>query len=636
MTTVLEAPAGQLMSTSDFDLQFVDIIGRAWQEHPGWKPGDPWEDRWVYPEDEGYQTLGWQIIEWAHTYLGSPGGPGRLRLTPEQQRILLWFYAFDPETQDPVYREMCLVRSKGWGKDPFAAVMCAIEFVGPCRLGGWDADGEPVAIPHFNPRVQLSAVSKDQNTNTASLFPVLMDQEFKDLFKVNLGVELSYAQDRKCTLEVITSNYRTQEGARPSFVIENEIHHWTPTMNGFDLHAVLGRNLEKRGHADPWARRVMITNAYRPSEESVARMVREGWEDGQAGRAVDTGTLLYDSIEVRSDVPLVPPEEHRTDVDGEGNPKASVEDRVKWLAKLLHEIRGDSFWLYPEQTARSILSPQNKDSWADSRRFYFNQITATEEAWLDRQDIRAAIDEEVAYQRRNASSDLDNYEVGWSKVSPSDPVVLFFDGSKSDDATGLVGCRVEDGYVFTVGVWQRPKNLVDEEKERWRVDRSKVDAQLRRAMARFNVVAFFADPSHAKDDSDYTPYWDSLLDEWHRDFSDRLEPWATNGQGGRKHSIMWDMTSPQRTAQFVEAAQKTVDDFQSLDIKIDGHPALVAHLTNAQEREYEKNGITLGKESRFSSRKIDLAVCLVGARMLARIVKLGGYDESGAGEFWGS
>ena len=75
--TTLEVSADHLMSTSDFDLQFVDIIGRAWQEHPEWKPGDPWEDRWVYPEDEGYQTLGWQIIEWAHTYLGSPGGPGR-------------------------------------------------------------------------------------------------------------------------------------------------------------------------------------------------------------------------------------------------------------------------------------------------------------------------------------------------------------------------------------------------------------------------------------------------------------------------------------------------------------------------------------------------------------------------------
>lgn len=240
----------------------------------------------------------------------------------------------------------------------------------------------------------------------------------------------------------------------------------------------------------------------------------------------------------------------------------------------------------------------------------------------------------MAAQRRNADADLDNYEIGWAKVAPDEPVVLFFDGSKSDDATGIVGCRVEDGYCFTVGVWRVDPH--DHNGEPQTVNRDKVDAQFRRAMARFRVVAVWGDPSHARDEVDYTPYWDALLDTWHRDFSDELAPWANNGATGSKHSIMWDMTSPQRTAQFVEAAQKTVEDFSSLDIKIDGHPALVQHLTNAQEREDEKNGITLGKESRYSPRKIDLAVCLVGARMLARIVKLGGYDESSSGEFWGS
>lgn len=629
--TVLDMPVEEMLSTSGFDFQYVDTIGKAWQQHPDWEEGDPWEDRFIYPEDEGYATLGWQIIEWVHVYLNSLDGTGRFRLTPEQQRIILHWYSFNPETEKPRYREMCLVRSKGSGKDPLAAVLCAVEFVGPCRLGGWSASGEPIAVAHWNPLVQLSAVSKDQNKNTASLFPVLMDKEFQDLFQVQLGVELSYANQRKCSLEIVTSNYRTQEGARPSFVIENETHHWTQTMSGPELHSVLGRNLNKRGHSDSWARRVMITNAYKPSEESVARTIREGWEDAQAGRAVDTETLLYDSIEVRSDVPLLPPKEFWADQDAK---YPAVEDRVQWLARLLREVRGDAFWLDPEQTAREILSPQNQDTWSDSRRFYFNQITAAEESWVDRSDVRASIVEKVAERRKEANAELDHYEVGWAEVGPSEPVVLFFDGSKSDDATGIIGCRVSDGYCFTVGVWQRPTNLIAEEKESWRVDRGKVDAQVKKAMARFKVVAFWGDPSHAKDEENYTPYWDSLLDEWHRRYSEELRVWAVKRDVGG-HSIMWDMTSPVRTTQFVEAAQKTVEDFESLDVATDGHPALVAHLTNAQEREDEKNGITLGKESRYSSRKIDLAVCLVGARMLARIVKLGGHDEDNVGQFWG-
>ena len=632
----LGMPMDALMSTRTEPLKYVDTYGKVWQEHPDWTPDDPWEDRWVYPEDEGYQTIGWQVIEWGHQYVNSPNGDGRLRLTPEQQRFILWWYAFDPETGNPVFREACFVRVKGAGKDPLAAFLCIVEFVGPCRLLGWDEDGEPVAGAHPNPLVQLAAVSKEQNQNTSSLFPVMMDQEFQDMFQVNLGVELSYAQKRKCTLKVLTSNFRTQEGSRPSCVIENEIHHWVYSKGGDEFHSVMGRNLNKRGEADVWARRIMITNAYKPSEESVARTIREGWEDGLAGRAVDTGRLLYDSIEVRSDVPLKPPEERWTGTTESGEPAATLDDRIEWLMELLSEVRGDAFWLSPRQTAEEILAPHNQNEISQSRRFYLNQVTAAEEAWLDRADIRAAIDERVANMRKNmVSAEVDAFEIGWQIVGPDEPVVLFFDGSKSNDATGCVGCRVSDGYCFTVGVWQMPTNLSTDEKETWRVDRDKVDAQIRKAMARFNVVAFWGDPSHAKDETNYSPYWDELFDKWHERWSDDLRVWAVrNNVGG--HAIQWDMTSPQRTAEFVNAAQKTVEDFESLEVKIDGHPALVAHLTNAQEREDEKNGITLGKESRYSPRKIDLAVCLVGARMLARIVKLGGHDDDGAGNFWGA
>ena len=783
-------PLTEMMSTRAEPLEYVDVFGKVWEEFPGWKPGDPWEDRWILPEDEGYQTIGWQVIEWLHQYVQSPNGDGPCRLTPEQQRFLLHWYSFDPETEMPRYRSGVFVRPKGpvcddeqvptpqgfvrhgdlkvgdevyasdgsittvtavidsgvedesclvefsdgapiavsldhripvdefdgsgrvrtvatpremlekgltferkltkgagsgvsryrvlrspareervvtgitpigrrpvscievahpsheylvgesaipvcnSGKDPLAAMICIVEFVGPCRLLGWGASGEPIAGPHPNPLVQLAAVSKEQNTNTVSLFPVMMDQEFQDMFDVNIGVEVSYAQKRKCTLKALTSNFRTQEGARPSCVIENEVHHWLESQGGTDFHAVLGRNLTKRGWADPWARRLCITNAYKPSEESVARNIREGIEDALAGRYVDTGTLMYDSVEVRADVPIRPPDEYCSDVDDEGNPRPTLEDRIQWLMRLLREVRGDAFWLNLRQTAEEILSPENQHALSDMRRFYLNQVTAADEAWLDRKDIIAAIDPEVAERRRSADSGVDSFEVGWLRVDPDEPIVMFFDGSKSDDATGLVGCRVSDGYTFTLGVWQRPTNLPDDEKARWRVDRSAVDRRVDQVFRRFNVVAFFGDPSHAKDEVDYTPYWDALMDEWHRKYSDQLQVWAVNSQQAGVHAIMWDMTGPQRTAQFVAAAQKTVEDFESLDITIDGHPALVKHLTNAQEREDEKNGITLGKESRYSPRKIDLAVCLVGARMLRRVVKLAGLDNDKAASWF--
>ncbi|HET6909839.1 MAG TPA: terminase, partial [Mycobacteriales bacterium] len=49
---------------------------------------------------------------------------------------------------------------------------------------------------------------------------------------------------------------------------------------------------------------------------------------------------------------------------------------------------------------------------------------------------------------------------------------------------------------------------------------------------------------------------------------------------------------------------------------------LQRHMKNARRRE-GRYGITIGKESRSSQRKIDLAVCAVGARMLWRQMQLG-------------
>jgi hypothetical protein len=44
-------------------------------------------------------------------------------------------------------------------------------------------------------------------------------------------------------------------------------------------------------------------------------------------------------------------------------------------------------------------------------------------------------------------------------------------------------------------------------------------------------------------------------------------------------------------------------------------------MKNARRRE-GRYGVTVGKEHRSSSRKVDLAVCAIGARMLWRLIRL--------------
>lgn len=125
---------------------------------PTWKRNA--DGGWVLPE----KTLGWDVISWAAETLLQPDGPNSgqpWQWTPEQARLLLWWYAVDDYGRF-TYRRGVLRRMKGWGKDPFAAALCLTEFMGPCRFGGWDSSGDPIAVPHPAPWVQVAAVNITQ------------------------------------------------------------------------------------------------------------------------------------------------------------------------------------------------------------------------------------------------------------------------------------------------------------------------------------------------------------------------------------------------------------------------------------------------------------------------------------------
>jgi len=59
-----------------------------------------------------------------------------------------------------------------------------------------------------------------------------------------------------------------------------------------------------------------------------------------------------------------------------------------------------------------------------------------------------------------------------------------------------------------------------------------------------------------------------------------------------------------------------------------GGTALRQHMKNARRRE-GRYGVSIGKEHRSSARKVDLAVCAVGARMLWRQLVLAQRQSKG-------
>jgi len=586
---------------------------------PTWRTDD--EGNFVLPE----LTLGWHILSWIRQNLLDDEG-NLFTPTAEQARFILWMYAIDRRGKF-LYREVVLQRLKGWGKDPIAAVIAAVEFVGPCRFSHFqtaEADlatgtvkGQPVGKRNTRAWVQVAAVSLSQTRNTMLIFAGLFTKACQIQHSIDIGKEVIYAYAGQVQIQAVTSSPETMEGNRPTFVILNETHHWREANRGIEMNKVIKRNVRKNKGGQ--ARTLSITNAYDPQMDSVAQRRRETWEDQESGDAIRTG-VMYDSLEASPKALLILEQ-------GKDESPADYEERVRaYITAVINGAKGDSWFLDTEEIVNAVLDGETTP--ADARRFYYNQIVNSEDAWLPSSAIEAAISELAKSARRENPDDA--LRAGWL-VRPKSEVVLFADLSKSRDHSGIVGCEVDTGYVFTVGHWGPPPGMrkVSGKKKRWLAPRGEVMARIDEAFDRFNVVAFFADPSHAlaEEDDEGAGYWDGVLDTVHRRFKDRLLLWSAP-TGNNQHSVIWDMSSPAHQKAFVEAAEAYVEEMTRLDdieewdpeFQIDGYAELVKHLRNAQEYEHPKGyGTSLSKGSRRSSKKIALAVCAVGARMVRRM-----------------
>lgn len=592
------------------------------------KQGPVWQETedgyWLLPR----HTLGWAVIDWCAENLNSAtGDPGGWRFTDEQARFILWFYAID-EAGQWAYRDAVIQKVKGWGKDPLAAVISAVELLGPCRFGGWDEAGEALAVPQREPWIQILAVTKEQTKTTMVSLQGLFPKATVAKYSMELNKGIIYAHGGSGRIEAISSGWRSNEGPRVSLVICNEPHHWVKSNDGHSAHSTARRNVNKM-REPKGARLLYISNAYNPSEGSVMQEVREAYDENLAKGVVET---LYDSLEAPETVALFP---KYTRLDEGGNRIAEYDAAgnlvppgrevfVEHLSQILRVLRGDAVWLSAKETALEILRPDADLS--EMRRFYLNSVVSGDDVYVADGDLVATIHETMA-ALRPTSRDEDILRLGWTLVGPDEPIAMFFDGSKSEDSTGIVGCRLSDGYIFTIGVWEQPP--ARRGGKAWLAPRDEVDARVREAFATFKVVAFWADPSHAKDDQAGTRYWDYLIDGWHQDFHEQLVLPAMVS-GDRRSSVMWDMSDPAHQKTFSEAVVRFRDEMDLQTIRWDGHPTLRIHLRNTRAA-WTPAGLSVRKPARGSARKIDLAVCAIGAWMLRRLVLNKGLDEKPAG-----
>jgi phage terminase large subunit-like protein len=164
------------------------------------------------------------------------------------------------------------------------------------------------------------------------------------------------------------------------------------------------------------------------------------------------------------------------------------------------------------------------------------------------------------------------------RIMPGDRIAIGFDGSRSGDSTALVGCRLHDGLVQPLAVWQAPEGSRESE---WRVFSGQVDAAIARTFAHYDVARGYFDP----------PLWQSEIEAWIREYGQpAVTPWATN------------------TARMIHAVERFRTDLVGGTLHHSGDAVLSAHVMNARTREV-RGGYWLMKDR--DAAKIDAAVAAV-------------------------
>jgi phage terminase large subunit-like protein len=513
---------------------------------------------WAKDEDGNWDlpelTLGWEIAMWCSKWLrGMDGKPWKF--TPEQLRFVLWWYAIDASGRF-VYRTGVLQRMKGWGKDPLLAVISLVEFVGPSRI-----QQKVFGVPELHASGPLAGQPKGVAHPQAWVQITAVSQtqttNTMAMFPILMSEEFIAHFAINPGAELIRAHGGKQrlEAVTSSYrAIEGK--RTTFTLKNETHHWVTGNDGHKMaetidGNSTKMSSRwLSITNAYLPGEDSVAEREREAWQKVQDGRAHDM-RMLYDSIEAHPMTPLSP----------------------EALGIVIPIIRGDAVWLNVEDITMSVLNTQIAPS--RSRRMYLNQIVAEEDAiygpeqWVP-------------------------LEVEGAVLQADDEIVLGFDGGKSDDATCLVAIRISDKVSFLLLCEERPDSWpTGDGAPRWQVNRDRVDSAVHDAFRIYKVKGFYADVA----------LWESYIDDWAETYRKDLVTKASE-----RHAVAWDMRqSAQRVTRAHERLMQTIFDGKLFH---DGDADLKRHVLNARRRT-NNYGVSFGKESRESPRKVDAYAALM-------------------------
>ena len=379
-----------------------------------------------------------------------------------------------------VYRRSQLVRAQKWGKSPLIAGFVCLEGVGPavfdgfaqrgeeydCRdFGcgcGWFYEyqpGEPMGRPWSTPLIQITATSEDQTDNTYdALRPMIELGPLSDIIPKTGEEFIRLPGDGR--IDAVTSKANSRLGQRVTFAPQDETGLWLKANGGHKL-----AETQRRGLAGMGGRAIETTNAWDPSQDSVAQRTHESTStDVNKDFRQPPAALSFGNKRERRKIFAF---------NYEGAPWVSIDAVESEAAELM------------------LRNP------ADAERFFGNRIVAGAGSWL-----KQAAWLEKAKPRT---------------VPDGTSICLGFDGSDVDDWSGI---RAEtlDGYQFTPTFHDGRPTIWNPAEFGGRIPRLDVITAFKELFDRYDVVRAYMDP----------PYWQSEIDALAAEYGNkRVLRWET-------------------------------------------------------------------------------------------------------------
>jgi hypothetical protein len=346
------------------------------------------------------------------------------------------------------------------GKGPMTAAHICVEGVGPALFAGWAVSGEeyrcedhgcpcgwvyeyragePKGAPWSTPLIQLTAYSEEQTGNVYDAFRPMVEKG--PLCEIIPRTTEDFTRlPNGGRIDTVTSSNQSRLGQRVTFCPQDETGIWL-VQNKMDKVAVT----QRRGVSGMSGRSAETTNAWEPSENSVAQKTYEA------------------SLRVNDIFRYHP----------QADPSLRFEIKAERLEILKYVYDGSS-WV-DLQVINAEAEEIILEDPANAERFYGNRTVQGLGAWM----TEKALDDTATPGR----------------VVPADtPVAVGFDGSDSDDWTAI-RCVTDDGFRFTptYGPSNRPTYWNPAE---WggKIPRGEVAAAVDDIFSKYSVRRMYCDP----------------------------------------------------------------------------------------------------------------------------------------------